>query len=201
MQTLVAPREAPTHSESPPPPRVRDRHWVGLVRLLGAEILVVALAAAIVGDDGDRRTDSRRSGWQHRSRGYVRKLGGLRCHLRLIYRGERDLDGARFFSIEPDRTRRHLVSVSVDRQSGPHSGRHSTANQWCRSHTVFGLGGDPAAAVSDRTARDPCRRFDHRLVERAKPRQLVGFAHQQLNWPDLPGHGAVQLVKFLRRLD
>jgi Peptidase A4 family len=52
MQTLVAPPEAPTHSESttpPPPPRLRRRHWAGLVRLLGAVILVVALAAAIVG--------------------------------------------------------------------------------------------------------------------------------------------------------
>src|SRR5579859_422155 len=50
MQTRVAPPEAPTHSVSPPPsPRVRRRHWAGLVRQLGAVVLVVALAAAIIG--------------------------------------------------------------------------------------------------------------------------------------------------------
>ena len=48
MQTLVAPPEAPPRSESARP-GVRRRHWAGLVRLLGAVLLVVALATAIVG--------------------------------------------------------------------------------------------------------------------------------------------------------
>jgi hypothetical protein len=47
MQTLVAPAEAPTRSESRQR-GVRRRYWA-LVRLLGAATLIVALVAAIVG--------------------------------------------------------------------------------------------------------------------------------------------------------
>lgn len=48
MQNIRCSPEAPMRSESTPP-RVPRCHWAGLVRLLGAVILVVALAAAIVG--------------------------------------------------------------------------------------------------------------------------------------------------------